>query len=201
MITNNSNSDDEGYKRFLAFLASSPNHEEENKEAAAAVAPPSSSKSILPKSTSQLNNSGLSSLPMGVEVASLSSFKSKAQAIKSWEEEEKKDSVDELMCTSGQLGNVEDDGGKKSSYQLERCPSKRLSMQRSSMTMAQSLTSLSSLKTAAVERPPRDGLHPDYPFENVVFQGGGAKVSFDEIYSMNCSTITALSRAPQSDAA
>ena len=187
MITNNSNSDDEGYKRFLAFLASSPNHEEENKEAAAAVAPPSSSKSILPKSTSQLNNSGLSSLPMGVEVASLSSFKfkSKAQAIKSWEEEEKKDSVDELMCTSGQLGNVVDDGGKKSSYQLERCPSRRLSMQRSSMTMAQSLTTLSSLKTAAVERPPRDGLHPDYPFENVVFQGGGAKVSYDEIYPTN----------------
>lgn len=66
-------------------------------------------------------------------------------------------------------------------------------MQRSSMTMAQSLTTLSSLETAAVQRPPRDGLHPDYPFENVVFQGGGAKVSFDEIYSMNCSTITALS--------
>lgn len=28
----------------------------------------------------------------------------------------------------------------------------------------------------AVKRPPRAGHHPDYPFENVVFQGGGAKV-------------------------
>ena len=138
---------------------------------------------------------------MGVEVASLSSFKSKAQAIKFCEEEKEKDLVDELICTSRQLGNVVHDGKKKSSYQLERCPSRRLSMQRSSMTMAQSLTTLSSLETAAVQRPPRDGLHPDYPFENVVFQGGGAKVSFDEIYSMNCSTITALSRAAQSDAA
>ena len=161
--------DDEGYKRFLAFLASSPNHEEEKAEAAAVAAAPASSQ--LDKSKSVL--------PLPMEAASLSFS---AQAIKSPEKKEKKESADELMCTSGRLDKASLIGA---SAPDERRPSRRLSLQRSSMTMAQSMTSLNSLKTAAVDRPPRDGQHPDYPFENVVFQGGGAKVSYDEIYPTN----------------
>ena len=163
--------DDEGYKRFLAFLASSPNHEEEEAEAAAVAAAPEAISS---------KPSNKSMLPLPMEVASLSFS---AQAMKSPEkEEEKKESADELICTSGRLEKASLIGA---SAPDERRPSRRLSLQRSSMTMAQSMTSLNSLKTAAVDRPPRDGQHPDYPFENVVFQGGGAKVSYDEIYSTN----------------
>ena len=178
--------DDEGYQRFLAFLASSPNHEEEKAEAAAVAAAPEAISS---------KPSNKSMLPLPMEVASLSfSFQSKAQDTKSPEkEEEKKNSADELICTSGRVEKVPligaSDGGRRASdpgeRRLERRPSRRLSLQRSTMTMAQSMTTLNSLKTAAVDRPPRDGQHPDYPFENVVFQGGGAKVSYDEIYPTN----------------
>eukprot|EP00984_Skeletonema_dohrnii_P015417 scaffold6653_cov71-Skeletonema_dohrnii-CCMP3373.AAC.5 len=59
-----------------------------------------------------------------------------------------------------------------------RPPNRRLiSLQRSScnMTVRSSIMINNLGETPAVERPPRAGQHPDYPFENVVFQGGGAK--------------------------
>jgi len=66
--------------------------------------------------------------------------------------------------------------------------SRRLSLQRSQSNMTSRRSSiLNNLgEIVAVERPPRTGQHPDYPFENAVFQGGGAKVSIDHIYHMTC---------------
>jgi hypothetical protein len=66
--------------------------------------------------------------------------------------------------------------------------SRRLSLQRSQSNMTSRRSSiLNNLgEIAAVERPPRTGQHPDYPFENAVFQGGGAKVNIDHIYHMTC---------------
>eukprot|EP00984_Skeletonema_dohrnii_P030474 scaffold21998_cov96-Skeletonema_dohrnii-CCMP3373.AAC.2 len=97
------NSDDEGYKRFLAFLASSPNHEE---KAAAAKAPPS--MPMLTMSESEDHEHELS-----------------AAATLSWEEEEgKKDTVGESVgLIFQQVGNgigVHGVGEGKSSDQLER---------------------------------------------------------------------------------
>lgn len=36
-------------------------------------------------------------------------------------------------------------------------------------------TAFSAVVSPKIARPPLEGVHPDYPFENVVFQGGGAR--------------------------
>mmetsp|Transcript_16676 Transcript_16676/g.25278 ORF Transcript_16676/g.25278 Transcript_16676/m.25278 type:complete len:234 (-) Transcript_16676:1668-2369(-) len=193
-MSNINNSDkDEGYKRFLAFLASSPNQEKK----AAAVAPPSMPMPMLNISESEDHE---------ISAAAIS--------LLSWEEEKNRDTVSEsegyiFEQSSHQLQRVNQDRSKalplKSKLKLEpapaemkdddderrtrtrRPPNTRLtSLQRSSCTMTarRSIFIKNLGETAAVERPPRAGQHPDYPFENVVFQGGGAKarMRIDHIY-------------------
>ena len=139
-INNSDEDEDEGYKRFLAFLASSPNHEEK----AAAVAPPSMPMPMLTISGSEDH-----------EIS--------AAATSSWEEEGKKDTVDEFVSAGyifeqslDQLERVHQDRSKtlplKSELKLEpaemkddddkrrtrRTPNRRLiSLQRSSCTMTE----------------------------------------------------------------
>ena len=147
----NNGDDDEGYKRFLAFLASSPNPEEKGGPAEGSCPPP-----LIPllSTVQHQDRSNALSRP-------------KLQAKK--EEKHLKSEPEKLEPAEMKKG-------------AERLPSRPLSLQRSSCTMAPLSTNFNLLsETAAVERPPRAGQHPDYPFENVVFQGGGAKVRVDHI--------------------
>ncbi len=95
------------------------------------------------------------------------------------EDEEKKKEAEDDLYLHGKKPEPKSElqQDRKSARNELMC--RRSSFQRSSCTM-NSLSTLNSLKQiAAVERPPRAGVHPDYPFENAVFQGGGAKVRID----------------------
>eukprot|EP00984_Skeletonema_dohrnii_P015416 scaffold6653_cov71-Skeletonema_dohrnii-CCMP3373.AAC.4 len=96
-INNSDDDEDEGYKRFLAFLASSPNHEEK----AAAVAPPS--------------------MPM-LTISRSEDHEISAAATSSWEEEGKKDTVDEFV-SAGYIFEQSSDQLELERVHKRRCPS------------------------------------------------------------------------------
>ena len=72
---------------------------------------------------------------------------------------------------------LDDENGKGNKAVGETRSSFRLSLRESILSFNSSLQSrqLENPDIPHVPRPPLPGMHPDYPFENIVFQGGGAK--------------------------
>lgn len=100
------------------------------------------------------------------------------------EEDEKKDEKEEedLYLHGKKPAPESEQKQERRPARKELMVCRRNSFQRSSCTM-NSLSGLNcSKQIAAVERPPRAGVLPDYPFENAVFQGGGAKVRIDHSF-------------------
>ena len=94
------------------------------------------------------------------------------------EEEEEKPSRGPRRWDDDKLDRENEKGGQEvSETSSPDGSSLRMSLTRSILSFNSSLQAR-KLKTPDiphVPRPPLQGMHPDYPFENLVFQGGGAK--------------------------
>jgi len=212
---NGDGNNDEGYKRFLAFLASPPNSNPNTEENAGAVegSCPHTSESeseerqqsdqatmstttSTSKSREETTGGSVAALiseQLGVDIGTwvddddgeeksldqlegVHQDRSKALSRPKPKLEAKKEE-DHLKSEQEEPAETKGNGRRRSSRRL----SLNLSLRRSQSNKTARSSSIDLGEIAAVERPPRAGQHPDYPFENVVFQGGGAKVRIDHI--------------------